>query len=52
MSGTIVRYYAYTFGKPHYETPRLIVREIGNHKYYWNYATRKWTRLTKRCPLL
>jgi hypothetical protein len=39
-------------GKVHYETPRLIVREIGNHKYYWNFQKQAWIRMTKRCPYL
>jgi len=30
----------------------LVVRNIGGRSYYWNYQNQKWTRLTKRCPLL
>lgn len=30
----------------------LVVRQIGNKNYYWSYQKQKWTRLTKRCPLL
>ena len=38
--------------KVHYEPPKLVVRMFNNKQYYWNYATRKWTRLTRRCPYL
>jgi len=48
----IVNYYTYKFGKPHYEEPKLIIRQIGGRQYYWNYRTGRWTRLTRRCPYL
>jgi len=38
--------------KPVIEPPRLVVRQIGNRQYYWNYTQQRWTRLTRRCPYL
>jgi len=38
-------------GKVIVEKP-LVIRNIGGRNYYWNFTQQKWTRLTKRCPLL
>ena len=39
-------------GKVHYETPRLMVRNINGKTMYWNNQKQAWVRLTKRCPYL
>jgi len=39
-------------GKVVVELPKLVVRQIAGKTYYWNYASRRWVRLTRRCPYL
>ena len=50
----IIKYYAYQIpgSKKHYETPRLIVKNINGKTMYWNFQKQAWVRLTKRCPYL
>jgi len=50
----LVYRYAYNIpgSKPFVEPPRLVVKLVDGKQFYWNHATRKWTRLTKRCPYL
>jgi len=38
--------------RKHYEPPKLVIRSIEGRTYYWNHNTRRWTRMTKRCPYL
>ena len=39
-------------GKPVVEPKPLVIKQIGNKTFYWNFQHCCWKRLTKRCPYL
>jgi len=39
-------------GKPVVEPKPLVIKQIGNKTFYWNYSKQTWVRLTSRCPYL